>query len=71
MGYIILNTSGLLQESLWMISVLIIEDDTSTRLVTKLHLKNEYQILEAANGLEALDILEQQHVDLHSVLMLI
>lgn len=47
-----------------MISVLIIEDDTSTRLVTKLHLKNEYQILEAANGLEALDILEQQHVDL-------
>lgn len=47
-----------------MISVLIIEDDTSTRLVTKLHLKNEYQILEAANGLEALKILEQQHVDL-------
>lgn len=47
-----------------MISVLIIEDDTSTRLVTKLHLKNEYQILEAANGIEALDILEQQHVDL-------
>lgn len=54
-----------------MISVLIIEDDTSTRLVTKLHLKNEYQILEAVNGLEALDILEQQHVDLHSVLMII
>ena len=47
-----------------MISVLIIEDDTSTRLVTKLHLKNEYQILEAANGLEALDILEQQNVNL-------
>ncbi len=47
-----------------MISVLIIEDDTSTRLVTKLHLQNEYQILEAANGLEALKILEQQHVDL-------
>ena len=47
-----------------MISVLIIEDDTSTRLVTKLHLQNEYQILEAANGLEALDILEQQNVNL-------
>lgn len=47
-----------------MIPVLIIEDDTSTRLVTKLHLQNEYQILEAANGLEALKILEQQHVDL-------
>lgn len=47
-----------------MISVLIIENDTSTRLVTKLHLQNEYQIMEAANGLEALKILEQQHVDL-------
>lgn len=47
-----------------MISVLIIEDDTSTRLVTKLHLQNEYQIIEAANGLEALKILEQKHVDL-------
>lgn len=47
-----------------MISVLIIEDDTSTRLVTKLHLQNEYQILEASNGIEALDILGQQHVDL-------
>ena len=47
-----------------MISVLIIEDDTSTRLVTKLHLQNEYQILEAANGIEALEIIEQQHVDL-------
>ena len=47
-----------------MITVLIVEDDNSTRLVTKLHLKNEYHILEAANGIEALDILEQQHVDL-------
>ena len=47
-----------------MITILIVEDDNSTRLVTKLHLKNEYHILEAANGIEALDILEQQHVDL-------
>ena len=47
-----------------MITVLIVEDDSSTRLVTRLHLRNEYHVLEAANGLEALDILEQQHVDL-------
>lgn len=47
-----------------MITVLIVEDDSSTRLVTKLHLQNEYQIIEAANGLEALKILEQKHVDL-------
>lgn len=47
-----------------MITILIVEDDSSTRLVTRLHLRNEYHVLEAANGLEALDILEQQHVDL-------
>lgn len=44
--------------------VLLIEDNKSTRLLTKLNLQQEYQILEAGNGLEALDILEQQHIDL-------
>ena len=29
-----------------MITVLVIEDDYSTRLVTKLHLKNEYNVVE-------------------------
>ena len=33
-----------------MVKVLIIEDDSSARLVTKLHLRNEYQVVEAANG---------------------
>ena len=47
-----------------MITVLIVEDDNSTRLVTKLHLKNEYHILEAANGIEALELLERQQVNL-------
>ena len=47
-----------------MITILIVEDDSSTRLVTRLHLRNEYHVLEAANGLEALDILEQQNVNL-------
>ena len=47
-----------------MITILIVEDDNSTRLVTKLHLKNEYHILEAANGIEALELLERQQVNL-------
>ena len=47
-----------------MITVLVVEDDYSTRLVTKLHLKNEYNVVEAANGVEALEKLEHQKVDL-------
>lgn len=47
-----------------MIKVLIVEDDSSTRLVTKLYLKNEYHILEASNGLEGLEILEHNRVNL-------
>lgn len=47
-----------------MAAVLLIEDDKSTRMLTKLNLRQEYLILEAGNGLEALDILEQQHIDL-------
>ena len=47
-----------------MITVLIVEDDSSTRLVTKLHLRNEYDILEATNGIEALELLGRQQVNL-------
>ena len=47
-----------------MITVLVIEDDYSTRLVTKLHLKNEYNVVEASNGVEALEKLEHQKADL-------
>lgn len=47
-----------------MVKVLIIEDDSSARLVTKLHLRNEYQVVEAANGMEAMELLEHQSVDL-------
>ena len=36
-----------------MVKVLIIEDDSSARLVTKLHLRNEYQVVEASDGMEA------------------
>lgn len=37
-----------------MINILIVEDDNSARLVTKLHLKSEYGVVEASNGEEAL-----------------
>lgn len=47
-----------------MITVLIVEDDNSTRLVTKLHLRNEYAIVEASNGVEALERLEHEKIDL-------
>lgn len=47
-----------------MITILIVEDDSSTRLVTKLHLRNEYDILEATNGIEALELLGRQQVNL-------
>lgn len=47
-----------------MVTVLIIEDDSSARLVTKLHLRNEYQVVEASNGMEAMELLEHQSVDL-------
>ena len=48
----------------YMVKVLLIEDDVNARLVTKLHLRNEYNVLEASNGIEALDILEYSKVNL-------
>lgn len=47
-----------------MVKVLIIEDDSSARLVTKLHLRNEYQVVEASDGMEAMELLKHQSVDL-------
>ncbi len=47
-----------------MVTVLLIEDNVNARLVTKLHLRNEYNVLEASNGIEALDILEYSKVNL-------
>ena len=43
-----------------MVKVLIIEDDSSARLVTKLHLRNEYQVVEASDGMEAMELLVQR-----------
>ena len=47
-----------------MVKILIVEDDASIRLLTKTRLKDRYEILEASDGSEALEILDHQHVDL-------
>lgn len=47
-----------------MATILIVEDDKNTRILTKARLKDKYTILEASNGIEALEILYNQHIDL-------
>ena len=47
-----------------MASILVVEDDKNTRLLTKARLKQEYEIIEAQDGQQALDILDSRHVDL-------
>lgn len=44
--------------------ILIVEDDKNTRILTRARLKNEYTVLEAEDGEQALDILDSRHVDL-------
>lgn len=45
-------------------SILIVDDDAEIRKLIKLYLKNEaYRIIEAENGLEAIDIMEKESVD--------
>ena len=47
-----------------MITVLIVEDDAAIRLLTKAKLKYKYNIVEAADGEDALDKLDHQHFDM-------
>ncbi len=47
-----------------MITVLVVEDDKSVRLLTKTELKGLYNILEAEDGEKALDLLEHEKVDI-------
>lgn len=47
-----------------MLNILIIEDEAAVRLLTKAKLKNEYNLLEAGNGVQALEVMEHQHIDL-------
>lgn len=47
-----------------MATVLIVEDDKNTRLLTAARLKPYYTVLAACDGGEALDLFYKQHVDL-------
>ncbi len=47
-----------------MVTILIVEDDQMVRLLTKTKLSQLYKIKEAADGEEALEVLDHVHVDL-------
>ena len=48
-----------------MFRVMVVEDDSSTRLLMKAMLeRNGYEVLQAEDGQVALDLLEKEHVDL-------
>ncbi len=47
-----------------MLKVLIVEDEKPIRILTRAKLKNSYQVFEAANGLEALEVMEHTHIDI-------
>ena len=48
-----------------MFDILVVEDDKNTRkLLTAVIGGEGYNVLEATNGVEALDVLEHKHVDL-------
>ncbi len=47
-----------------MITILIIEDEASVRMLTRAKLKDEYHIIEAENGVDALEMLAHNHVSL-------
>ena len=47
-----------------MITILIVEDDDMVRLLTRTKLAPLYRIEEAANGKQALEVLDHKHIDL-------
>ncbi len=47
-----------------MVKILLIEDERPVRELTKVKLKDKYEIIEAEDGLKALDLLDHDHVDL-------
>ncbi|MEK5161139.1 response regulator transcription factor [Paenibacillus sp. FSL R5-0527] len=47
-----------------MVTILIVEDDQMLRLLTKAKLSPLYKIKEAADGQEALEVLDREHMDL-------
>ena len=47
-----------------MVRILLIEDEKPVRELTKVKLRDKYEILEAEDGLKAFDVLEREKVDL-------
>ncbi len=47
-----------------MVRILLVEDEKAVRALTKVKLKDKYDIVEAEDGLKAFDILENEHVDI-------
>lgn len=47
-----------------MITILVVEDDESVRLLTKVQINSLYKVLGVPNGEEALEVLDHTHVDL-------
>lgn len=47
-----------------MTTILVVEDDRNTRLLTVARLKPYFEVFSSSNGLEALDILYAKHIDL-------
>lgn len=47
-----------------MVTILVVEDNDNTRLLTEARLKKEYNVLTATNGEEALDVFYENQVDL-------
>lgn len=47
-----------------MVTILLVEDEPTVRLLTRAKLHSLYKVLEAENGEDALEILDHEHVDL-------
>lgn len=47
-----------------MLTILLVEDEKPIRVLTRARLRNQYEVLEAADGEAALEILEHRHADL-------
>lgn len=47
-----------------MITILVVEDNENTRLLTEAHLNKKYKVITCENGEEALDIIYNQNIDI-------
>ena len=47
-----------------MATILVVEDDKNTRILTMARLKGRFEVLEAENGEKAIDIIYNKHIDL-------